>query len=105
MNLVDEWLQQRSTDTVTLDLSTQSAQLNSARRRPKSETQISDSPQEQLILERLRVNNSENPAGIRDFLDIFDGNLKALISHLCSMELEGKLMISGQTVREANLIL
>jgi len=105
VNLVDEWLQQRSTDTVTLDLSTQSAQLNSARRRPKSETQISDSPQEQLILERLRVNNSENPAGIRDFLDIFDGNLKALISHLCSMELEGKLMISGQTVREANLIL
>lgn len=105
VNLVDEWSQRQSTDTVTLDLSTQSAQLNPARRRTESEMNISDSPQEQLILERLRVSNSENPAGIRDFLDIFDGNLKMLISHLCSMELEGKLMISGQTVREANLIL
>jgi len=45
------------------------------------------------------VNKSENPVGIRDFLDLFDGNLKALISHLCSMEIEGQLMISGQTVR------
>ena len=52
-----------------------------------------------MILERLRVINSENPVGIRNFLDLFDGNLKALISHLCSMELEGKLMISGQTVK------
>ena len=59
------------------------------------EAQIS--PQEQLILERL--NNPENPVGVRDFLDLFDGNLSVLLSLLCSMELEGKVMVTGQTVR------
>jgi DNA processing protein len=54
-------------------------------------------PQEQLILERLK--NPENPVGIRDLLDIFDGNLSALLSLLCIMELEGKVMIAGQIVK------
>lgn len=94
VNLVDEWPQLQSKDTVTSDLPTQP---NSTRKRPETETVIS-SPQERLILERLRFNNSENPVGVRDFLDLFDGNLKVLLSLLCSMELEGKVMISGQTV-------
>ena len=98
VSLVHGWPQLQSVDTVTSDLPTQP---NPTRKRPESETQISSSPQEQLILERLRFNNRESPLGVRDFLDIFDGNLKGLLSLLCSMELEGKLMISGQTVRQA----
>lgn len=78
------------TDTVTQN---QPLQCNSIQKRLEAQS----SPQEQLILERL--NNPENPVGVRDFLDIFDGNLSVLLSHLCSMELEGKVMVTGQTVR------
>lgn len=100
LNLVDESLQIQSTDTVTSDLS---AQPNPTRKRPETETLIS-SPEERLILERLRFNNPENSVGIRDFLDLFDGNLKALISRLCSMELEGQVIVLGQTVRLTSVI-
>ncbi|HZK85445.1 MAG TPA: DNA-processing protein DprA [Desulfosporosinus sp.] len=55
--------------------------------------------QEQVILERLLSNSTENPVAIRDFLDLVDGNLKNLLTLLCSMELEGKVIISGQSVR------
>jgi DNA processing protein len=95
LSLVGEWPQRQSADT---DLSHLPAKPNPTRKKPESETQIA-SPEEQLILERLRFNNSESPVGIRDFLDLVDGNLKGLLSLLCSMELEGKVIISGQTVR------
>lgn len=98
LSLVDKCPKRQSTDTVPSDLPIQS---NPTRKRPESETLIS-SPKEQLILERLRINNSEKPVGIRDFLDIVNGNLKGLLSLLCSMELEGKVIISGQTVREGS---
>lgn len=88
--------QLQSADIVTPDLTTQS---NLPMKRSETETPIF-LPQEQSILERLGYSNSENPVGVRDFLDLFDGNLKALLSLLCSMELEGKVMISGQTVRQ-----
>ncbi|MFZ3132396.1 MAG: DNA-processing protein DprA [Desulfosporosinus sp.] len=97
VNLVDEWPQRQSADTITSDLATEH---HPTRKMPETETPIL-SPQERLILERLCVNNHENTIGVRDFLDIFDGNLNALLSLLCSMELEGKVMISGQTVRES----
>jgi len=92
---VNAWPQLQSTDNVTSDLPMKS---NPTRKRSETEPSIS-SPQEGLILERLRLNNSENPVEIRDLLNIFDGNLTALFSLLCSMELEGKVVISGQTVR------
>jgi len=94
LSLVGAQLQQQFANTVTSDLPTQH---NIIRKRPEKELSISSS-QERLILERLRINNPEVPAFVRDFLDIFDGNLNALLSFLCSMELEGKVMISGQTV-------
>lgn len=96
VNLVDESIQLQSTDAVTSNLP---IKLNASK---KKETQLS-STQEQFILDRLRFNNSENPVGIRDLLDLFDGNLNALLSLLCSMELEGKVMISGQTVRQTRM--
>ena len=71
-------------------------QGDSLRKKPE----IQSSPQERLILERL--DGTENSVGVRDFLDLFDGNLNVLLSLLCSMELEGKVMISGQTVRQTN---
>ncbi len=55
------------------------------------------SPRERLILERL--NNPEKPVGINNFLDLFDGNLSELLSLLCRMELEGKVIVAGQMVR------
>lgn len=85
VNFVDVLPQRQSNDTAPSDLPTQS---NPTRKRSETEPSIS-SPQERLILERLRLNNSENPVEIRDLLNIFDGNLTALFSLLCSMELEG----------------
>jgi DNA processing protein len=79
-------------------LSELQTQLNHTKKRLKPETPSSSS-QEQLILERLRSNNSENFVEIRDLLDLVDGNLKGMISLLCSMELEGKVIVSGQRVR------
>lgn len=98
LNLEDKWPQRQSTDTVPLELPSHS---NSTRTRPDPET-LTSSPEEQLILERLSINNSESPVGIRNFLDIVEGNLKALLSLLCSMELDGKIIISGQTVLATN---
>lgn len=95
VNFVDEWPQLQSQETVTSDLPTQSS---STRKMSKTETPIS-SPLERLILERLRLCHPEGPVGLKDFLDIFDGNINALLSRFCSMELEGKVIISGQTVR------
>ena len=83
-------LQQEPTDTITPNQPIKEELI-----RIKPEKRIP--PQEQLILERL--NNPENPVGVRDFLDLFDGNLSVLLSLLCSMELEGKVMVTGQTVR------
>lgn len=71
---------------------TQSIQSDSLRKKLEAQS----SPQERLILERL--NSPEYSVGVRDFLDIFDGNLNELLSLLCSMELEGKVVVSGQTV-------
>lgn len=99
VNLVDEWPQLQSEDTVTSDPPTQSSPT---RKRSEIETPIS-SLQERLILERLRLNHPEGPVGLRDFVDLFDGNINALLSLLCSMELEGKVIISGQTVRPRGL--
>ena len=99
VNLVDEWPQLQSVDNVPTYLP---AKPNPTIKRPEPETHIS-SPQEQLILERLRFNNSESPVEIRDFLDLVDGDLKGLLSLLCSMELEGNVIISGQTVRQTNV--
>ena len=93
---VDVWTQQQSEDTVTFDLP---KPPNPTRKNPESDTPIS-SPEERLILERLSFKSSENPVGVRDLLNIFDGNLNELLSLLCSMELEGKILISGQTVRK-----
>ena len=98
VNFVPGSLQQQSTHTVTSALP---SQPNPTRERTETETLIS-SPEEQLVLERLRINNSENPVGVRDFLDIVEGNLKELLSLLCSMELDGKIIISGQTVKATN---
>lgn len=95
VNLVHELPQQKSPEAVTSELSTQTSPT---RKGTEPEKQIS-SPQELEILERLFSNNSENPVAIRDFLDLVDGNLKNLLTLLCSMELEGKVIISGQTVR------
>lgn len=92
VDLVDEWHKQQSADTRTFDLSTQH---DLTRKMPETVTPNSSSL-ERLILERLCL-NSEN-LGIRDFIDIFNGNLNSLLSLLCSMELEGKVIISGQTV-------
>lgn len=85
----------RQPKAVLSDLQTQ---LNHTKERLEPETPSSSS-QEQLILERLRSNNSENFVEIRDLLDLVDGNLKGMISLLCSMELEGKVIVSGQRVR------
>lgn len=63
----------------------------------RKKLEVQSSPQERLILKR--INNPENPVGVRDFLDLFDGNLSVLLSLLCSMEIEGKVMVSGQTVK------
>ena len=87
-------LQQETTKTITPN---QPIKEKLIRIKPEKEI----SPQEQLILERLK--NPENPVGIRDLLDIFDGNLRVLLSLLCTMELEGKVMISGQTVKPTSL--
>ena len=95
VNRVQKLPQQPSQDTVTSELP---IQASATRKRTEPETQIS-SPQEQAILEPLFCNSSENPVAIRDFLDLVDGNLKSLLTLLCSMELEGKVIISGQTVR------
>ena len=95
MSPVNGRLERQSVNTAPSDLQ---IQPNPTRKSAETETLIS-SPQETLILERLRFNNPESPVGIRNFLDLFDGNLKALLSLLCSMELEGKVMISGQTVK------
>ncbi|HZK54283.1 MAG TPA: DNA-processing protein DprA [Desulfosporosinus sp.] len=95
VNKVHELPQQLSRDIGTSELP---IQANATRKRTEPEKEIS-SPQEQAILERLFANNSENPVAIRDFLDLVDGNLKALLTLLCSMELEEKVIISGQTVK------
>jgi len=95
VNSVRELLQQPTQDTVNSELP---IRTSPTRKGTEAETQIS-SPQEQVILERLLSNSSENPVAIRDFLDLVDGNLKDLLTLLCSMELEGKVIISGQTVR------
>ena len=100
VSCVDVLPQRLFMDTAHSDLPNQT---NASWKRLETETPIS-SPQEILILERLSFTNSENPLGVRDFLDLFDGNLNALLSLLCSMELEGKVMISGQTVRKTNMI-
>ena len=95
VKIVHQLPQQLSQDTVTSELP---IQASATRKETKQETQIS-SPQEQAILERLFSNNSENPVAIRDLLGLVNGNLKALLTLLCSMELEGKVIISGQTVK------
>jgi len=98
VSLVGVQPQQQFEDVVISD---QPTQRSIPRKRLENEAAVSlSSPQEQLILERLRINNPEIPVFVRDLLDIFDGDPKALLSLLCSMELEGKVMISGQTVRE-----
>jgi DNA processing protein len=97
VSLVDAHPQRQFPDFATLDLP---IKHNTSWKKPEKENAVS-SPQELIILERLRSNNPEIPVFVRDFLDIFEGNLNALISFLCSMELEGKVMISGQTVIEA----
>lgn len=52
------------------------------------------SPLEKRILGRLKI-----PQDIEQMVDIFDGNMAALLDVLCSMELEGKISISqGKTV-------
>jgi len=98
VNLGGELRQRQFSETIISDLSTQH---DLTRKMPETAIPIS-SPLERLILERLCINNSENPIGVRDFLDIFDGNLNPLLSLLCSMELEGKVIISGQTVRRTS---
>ncbi|MDP4160764.1 MAG: DNA-processing protein DprA [Bacillota bacterium] len=83
-----------------IDTSVQPSQHNITRKSHEKEVSMSlFSPQERLIFERLRI-NPEIPVFVRDLLDIFDGDSKTLLSLLCSMELEGKVMILGQTVRE-----
>jgi len=47
------------------------------------------SPLEQRILERLKI-----PQAIEQLVDIFDGNMTALLDMLCIMELDGKIEIS-----------
>jgi len=95
VNRVQELPRQPSRDTVTSEFP---IQATPTRKGTEAETQIS-SPQEQVILGRLLSNSSENRVAIRDFLDLVDGNLKNLLTLLCSMELEGKVIISGQSVR------
>jgi len=95
VKIVHQSPQQPSRNTATSELP---IQASGTRKTTEPQTQIS-SPQEQAILERLYSNSSENPIAIRDLLDLVDGNLKALLTLLCSLELEGKVIISGQTVR------
>jgi len=90
LSMDESRFQHVSTDSVTQDQPLQSDSI-------KKMLEAQSSPQEQLILERL--NNPEKPVGVRDFLDLFNGNLSVLLSLLCSMELEGKVMVTGQTVR------
>ena len=56
-----------------------------------------DNPQERVILEKL-----DQPQLINSFLDVCNGDLGALLELLCQMELEGKVIISGQLVRCTN---
>lgn len=53
--------------------------------------------QEQAILDRL-----DQPQDISRFLDVCRGDLSTLIELLCQMELEGKVIVSGQRVRCTN---
>ena len=90
ISLEEARFQQKLNNTITNNQKKQS-------RPPRKKLEVQSSPQERLILERLK--NYENPVGVRDLLDLFDGNLNILLSLLCSMEIEGKVMVSGQTVK------
>lgn len=51
-------------------------------------------PQEQAILDML-----EQPQAVQNLLGICKGDLSALLELLCQMELEGRVIVAGQTVR------
>lgn len=99
VNLINESFELEYKDITSLDLP---IKPNSSKKKIEKKMPIS-SPQEQNILDRLSFNGSNKHLEIRDLLDLFDGNLNALLSLLCIMELEGKVMISGQTVRSNSL--
>jgi DNA protecting protein DprA len=50
--------------------------------------------QEKLILGQL----NQGPLDINRFLDIFNGDLSALLETLCQLELEGKISVRGQRI-------
>lgn len=82
-----------------LDDETVCGEVPSSGSRERSESghriaQASLSPLEKSILERL-----EQPIPLEDLLDLFAGNLHEMLQTLCMMELEGKVVMSGQTVR------
>ncbi|HCF70116.1 MAG TPA: DNA-protecting protein DprA [Syntrophomonas sp.] len=56
---------------------------------PETQAAVELSPLERRILDRLKA-----PQYMEQLVDIFDGNMAALLDALCSMELEGKITIS-----------
>lgn len=54
-----------------------------------------DNPQEQAILDKL-----DQPQPIQNLLGVCKGDLSVLLELLCQMELEGKVVVSGQMVRK-----
>jgi DNA processing protein len=51
-------------------------------------------PQEQAILDRL-----DQPQAVQNLLGICNGDMSVLLELLCQMELEGKVVVSGQNVK------
>lgn len=69
-------------------------QAETPREKPVEKTERQTTSEQLPPLEKQIIDRLKKPQDVEQLADIFDGNMSALLDTLCTMELEGKIIIS-----------